>query len=139
MRGVLLLPILALVLAACGPKTGAGTGTGADPVLEPLPADAVLWEGESPADVPASAILEKVGFLRRTKPPPTDVDRARWWPFSLDYWGVTRTDLETLLAPHVGRKVRVIGHYKKIYDDGEWIYEVDPVRIIALADGTDTE
>lgn len=126
----------AVVLGACGPKPP-GPAEPAKPklpALEPLPADALLWEGELPPGVDKSALLEKDGVLVRTPEPPPDADTVRTFPFSLDYWLIGRTDLETLLAPHVGRRVRVTGHFKKTWDDGTWSYEVAPVRIVALAD-----
>lgn len=139
MRRLTVLPIaLAVLLAACAPKP-AGTASGSETPkrqkrlkLERLPADAVLWEGELPEGVERTALLEKEGVLTRTKEPTGDT--ARWWPYSVDYWGLARTDLETLLEPHVGRTVRVSGHYKKIYSNGTWIYEVEPVKITALAE-----
>lgn len=138
MRRFVLVPMAAAALvaaAACAPKPGATAGSAPKRLkLERLPADAVLWEGELPEGVERSALLEKDGVLSRTKEPAADEDTVRWWPYSLDYWGLTRTDLETLLDPHVGRTVRVTGHFKKIYSDGAWIYEVDPVKITALAD-----
>jgi hypothetical protein len=30
--------------------------------------------------------------------------------------------------------VRIEGHFKKTWNDGAWTYEVDPVKITALAD-----
>jgi hypothetical protein len=134
MRRLALLPVaLVVLLASCAPKpAGTTSGSPKRPKLESLPADAVLWEGELPAGVDRAALLDKEGVLTRTKEPTGDA--ARWWPYSLDYWALTRTDLETLLEPHVGRTVRVTGHFKKIYTDGTWIYEVDPVKITALAD-----
>lgn len=134
MRRLALLPIaLSALLVSCAPKPA---GTASDPPkrpkLERLPADALLWEGELPEGVDRAALLEKEGVLDRTKEPTEDT--GRWWPYSVDYWGIARTDLATLLEPHVGRKVRVTGHYKKIYTDGTWIYEVEPVKITALAE-----
>jgi hypothetical protein len=131
------LPLVALLalLAACAPKpagTAGDTPRKKRPPQERLPANAVLWEGELPEGVDRAALLDKDGVLTRTKEPTGDT--VRWWPYSVDYWGLTRTDLETLLEPHVGRTVRVTGHYKKIYSGGTWIYEVDPVKITALAD-----
>lgn len=96
-----------------------------------LPADAVLWQGEPMTPFDASSKLVKDGVLVRTKVPE---ETGRYWPFSMDYWGIVRSDLEELLAPHVGRRVRIEGHFKKIYDDATWVYEVDPVKITALAD-----
>ena len=133
--------VLALLAAACASKappspapdatTPAPSPTAA--TLERLPADALLWEGDVPAGVEASRILEKTGVLRRM-PEPTGETVARWWPFAIDYWALRRTDLETLLAPHVGRTIRVTGHYTKTWDDGAWIHEVEPVKIVAVAD-----
>lgn len=134
MRRPALLPIALTALVACAPKP---TATASDPPerpkLERLPADARLWEGELPEGVDRAALLDKEGVLTRTKEPTTE-DTGRWWPYSVDYWGIARTDLGTLLEPHVGRKVRVTGHYKKIYTDGTWIYEVEPVTITALTE-----
>ena len=138
MRRVALLPIaFAALLSSCAPRSAATVEGEAparrpEPKLERLPADAVLWEGDLPEGVDRTALLEKEGVLTRTNKPSEEA--GRWWPYSVDYWGLARTDLETLLEPHVGRTVRVAGHYKKIYGNGTWVYEVEPVKITALAD-----
>jgi hypothetical protein len=123
---------LSLAVTSCGPKL-ALLGASDPPKktkLEALPADAVLWQGDPVTPFDASATLVKEGVLVRTREPE---ETARYWPFSMDYWGISRTDLEPLLAPHVGRTIRVEGHFKKTYDEATWIYEVDPVKITALA------
>lgn len=132
-----------LLASACAPKAGPAadgatsapeaTETPPPPKLERLPVDALLWEGPAPEGVEASQILDKTGTLTRMTAPKGEAV-ARWWPFAIDYWAIRRTDLEPLLAPHVGRTVRVTGHFVKIYDDGSWIYEVEPVKIVAVAD-----
>lgn len=128
--------ILASVLlsSGCAAKLDSSATAGGEkkpPKHEKLPADAVLWEGELGTPVDSTQLLEKDGILVRTKEPE---ETGRYWPFSMDYWGIARTDVETLLAPHVGRRIRVKGHFKKTYDDATWAYEVDPVKITALAD-----
>ena len=134
MRRRLLLAIVLVgvtVCAACAPKP-AVVEEPKKPRLEKFPADAVLWEGPMPDGVESLALLEKDGVLTKNREP--DEDTARWWPYSMDQWGLARTDLDTLLGPHAGRTIRVKGHFKKIYDHGTWVYEVEPVKITALAD-----
>lgn len=127
------------VAAACGPKVETASSPGGSATAprpsqrDRLPADAVLWEGEALAGVDTSRILEKTGTLTRLAEP-TEGAMVRWWPFAIDYWAIMRTDLELLLAPHVGRTIRVTGHFTKTYDDGNWIHEVAPVKIVAVAD-----
>lgn len=132
MRATLIACVV--VACACAPKPVEITAEkpARKPTLERLPADAVLWEGPTPPGVDEMALLEKDGILTKNKEP--DEDSASYWPFAVDYWGLARTDLATLLEPHVGRTVRVRGHYKKIYDQGAWVYEVEPVTITALAE-----
>lgn len=133
-RRLATVAIAAAFLASCAPKPGAVVDQPKTPALERLPADAVLWEGAMPDGVDSTTLLEKDGVLTKNAEPAEDA--ARWWPYAIDYWALARTDLDTLLAPHVGRSIRVRGHYKKIYDHGTWIYEVEPVRITALADAS---
>jgi len=132
MTGRLAAVAVAALTLSCAPKPSGPPEAPKPPKLERLPANAVLWEGPMPDGVESTALLEKDGVLTKNKEPDEDV--ARWWPYAIDYWGIARTDLEPLLAPHVGRTIRVRGHYKKIYDHGTWVYEVEPVTITALAD-----
>ena len=124
--------VLAMLATSCAPKPGPVVESPKKkPALERLPADAVLWEGPALEGVEPLALLEKDGVLTRNK---DREDGGRFWPYAIDQWGLARSDLATLLGPHVGRTVRVKGHYKKTYADGTWFYEVEPIRITALAD-----
>lgn len=98
-----------------------------------LPAKAtLLWKAEQPLDVPKDKILAKEGVLKKVAPPEDVADSVRYYPYAIDYWGITRTDLAALLEKNVGKPVRVKGHYRKIFNDGTWTYEVDPVSIVLL-------
>ena len=131
-RALAMLLAIGLGASSCGAKIPLiGASEPKKKKKDALPADAVLWTGEPMTPFDASSKLVKDGVLVRTKEPE---ETGRYWPFSMDYWGIVRSDLEELLAPHVGRRIRIEGHFKKIYDDATWVYEVDPVKITALAD-----
>ncbi len=92
----------------------------------------LLWKADRPLDVDKSLLLVKEGTLKKVAPPQNTDTATRYYPFAIDYWGITRTDLSPILEKNVGKPVRIKGHYRKIYDDGEWAYEVDPLSIVLL-------
>jgi hypothetical protein len=127
------LLLLLLAGAGCHHDVPAESAPKAAATPVRMPFAAVLWKSDGPLDVDPQLLLEKTGILKR--PAPVDDDEGgRTWPFALDYWGITRTDAEALLAPYVGRAIRIRGHYKKIDMHGHWRYEVDPESIVLLAD-----
>lgn len=131
-RATLLLVLLAAGCRHAPPHAAAPTPA-ATPA--PMPFAAILWKVETPADGDRALRLdEKDGVLKR----PELKDEGRTWPFSIDYWGIARTDVDALLAPYVGRRVRVRGIYKKIDVHGQWHYEVDPETITLLPDAPAT-
>lgn len=134
MRKVLLL--VGCLLAGCGPRKAPSSPTGGTaptpPPSEHLAVEAVIWTAES-SEIDPHRILDKEGTLRRTAAPDPEAEgQVKYWPFSLDYWGIMRTDLEDVLKPYIGRTVRVEGEFRKTYAHEKWLYEVDPVRITLL-------
>lgn len=133
MKRAMILAVPVLLLAAC-PKPAPPASPSATPApAAHMPFEAKVWTVEKPLDVDRNSLLEKDGILKRPKPS-TDDDSGRAWPFAIDYWGIARTDLEALLAPYVGRPVRIRGHFKKIDTHGQWTYEVEPESIVLLPD-----
>lgn len=118
--------MLVLPLAACGPKSAPPTA------LESLTADLVLWEGPAPKGYEGFPVVETEGTLRRSEPPPLG-DPAEWSRFAVDDVAIRGVGLESHLAPHVGRRVRVLGLPWNTVEAKPVRY-VEPVKIIALAD-----
>jgi hypothetical protein len=125
--------VTALSALSCGPKPVAASATGpakTKPVSMPIAV--VVWRRETPFDAATAMKTEaKDGVLRRTKMPEDD-SAGHVWPFSFEYWGIARSDLENLLGPYTGRPVRVHGIYKKISYHDTTAYEVDPDLIELL-------
>lgn len=117
------------------PPAGMAAAT-ATPVLRrgsDVPVDTVLWTRDTPLAAQDYEIVPKEGVLRKVAPPATDADQTRYFPYALDYWGIVGSgDLGFALDPHLGREVRIEGHFRKVYDDGKWTYEVEPKRIVLL-------
>src|SRR5437762_2563223 len=80
-------------------------------------------------EIDPKKVHDREGILKKTPLPDSGEAQTGYWPWSMDYWGIMRTDLEELLKPYAGRTVRVEGEFRKIYAHDRYIYEVDPVRI----------
>lgn len=131
-RATLLLVLLAAGCRHAAPPAAAPLPATTPP---PMPFAAVLWKAEKPAeDDRALRLDEKEGILKR----PELKEEGRTWPFAIDYWGIARTDVDALLSPYVGRRIRVRGIYKKIDVHGQWRYEVEPETITLLPDASAT-
>lgn len=97
-----------------------------------LPAAALIWSSEAPLTGDKIQIMTKDGKLQKTPPPSGDADQTGFFPYEIDYWGITRTDIGAALDPFLGHQVRIEGWYRKTYDHGVWHYEVDPQKITVL-------
>lgn len=92
----------------------------------------LLWKAERPLDVDKSKILVKDGVLKKVAAKENEENQTRHYPYAIDYWGITRADIAELLEKNVGKPIRLKGHYRKIWSDGSWTYEVDPYSIVLL-------
>lgn len=107
---------------------------------ESVPVETTLWTRSEPLAVDRFQILTKEGVLKKVAPPSSDADQMRFFPFAMDYWGIVgSSELEAVLAPHVGRPVRIVGHFRKIYDSGNWFHDVEPQAIVLLPEGDGPE
>ena len=98
-----------------------------------MPAAALLWTADTP---PEGNLDTRDGTLKKTPTPSADeVDQQqRIYPYEMDQYQITRTDLDAALAPWVGRPIRIQGVFSKVFhqEDGSWTYHVDPARITLL-------
>lgn len=115
------------------PRTPTATATPVQRRASDVPVETVLWTRDTPLAAQDYEIQPKEGVLRKVAAPATDADQTRYFPYALDYWGIVGSaDLAAALDPHIGREMKIEGHFRKVYDDGKWTYEVEPKRIVLL-------